>query len=147
MLKLKSKLNWGRNLIQSTKATQFLTNQSSEEYKRINQKKRRKEEVMEIFGRYGLTWPYPGEPVFTKSFGSLDAGQFYPFVHSLRRTSLSRALTFSRLFPPHSPYLLTTSPSTIMEYHSVPPEERARDEDGNLLPWGYVYKEYVWWDL
>lgn len=30
-----------------------------------------------------------------------------------------------------------------MEYHSVPPEERARDEDGNLLPWGYVYKEYV----
>jgi hypothetical protein len=30
-----------------------------------------------------------------------------------------------------------------MEYHSVPPEERARDEKGNLLPWGYVYKEYV----
>jgi hypothetical protein len=30
-----------------------------------------------------------------------------------------------------------------MEYHSVPLEERARDEDGNLLPWGYVYKEYV----
>ncbi|CDM27343.1 hypothetical protein DTO013E5_8461 [Penicillium roqueforti] len=28
-----------------------------------------------------------------------------------------------------------------MEYHSVPPEERARDEDGNLLPWGYVYKD------
>lgn len=30
-----------------------------------------------------------------------------------------------------------------MEYHFVPPEERARDEKGNLLPWGYVYKEYV----
>lgn len=29
----------------------------------------------------------------------------------------------------------------VMEYHAVPPEERARDEDGNLLPWGYVYKE------
>lgn len=28
-----------------------------------------------------------------------------------------------------------------MEYHFVPPEERARDEKGNLLPWGYVYKE------
>ncbi|CAL5868997.1 uncharacterized protein PFLUO_LOCUS3225 [Penicillium psychrofluorescens] len=28
-----------------------------------------------------------------------------------------------------------------MEYHSVPPEERARDEKGNLLPWGYVYKD------
>ncbi|CAP99619.1 Pc22g23310 [Penicillium rubens Wisconsin 54-1255] len=28
-----------------------------------------------------------------------------------------------------------------MEYHSVPLEERARDEDGNLLPWGYVYKD------
>ncbi|KAJ5640765.1 hypothetical protein N7528_000390 [Penicillium herquei] len=28
-----------------------------------------------------------------------------------------------------------------MEYHAVPPEERARDEHGNLLPWGYVYKE------
>ncbi|KAJ5143555.1 uncharacterized protein N7515_002342 [Penicillium bovifimosum] len=28
-----------------------------------------------------------------------------------------------------------------MEYHSVPPEERARDEHGNLLPWGYVYKD------
>lgn len=33
--------------------------------------------------------------------------------------------------------------ATAMEYHSVPPEERARDEKGNLLPWGYVYKEYV----
>lgn len=29
----------------------------------------------------------------------------------------------------------------VMEYHAVPPEERARDEKGNLLPWGYVYKE------
>ncbi|RAK96739.1 uncharacterized protein BO80DRAFT_496837 [Aspergillus ibericus CBS 121593] len=28
-----------------------------------------------------------------------------------------------------------------MEYHFVPPEERARDEKGNLLPWGYVYKD------
>ncbi|KAJ5632714.1 hypothetical protein N7490_009053 [Penicillium lividum] len=28
-----------------------------------------------------------------------------------------------------------------MEYHAVPPEERARDEQGNLLPWGYVYKD------
>ncbi|KAJ5166208.1 uncharacterized protein N7482_004989 [Penicillium canariense] len=28
-----------------------------------------------------------------------------------------------------------------MEYHAVPPEERARDQDGNLLPWGYVYKD------
>ncbi|CAI7581450.1 unnamed protein product [Penicillium bialowiezense] len=28
-----------------------------------------------------------------------------------------------------------------MEYHAVPPEERARDEKGNLLPWGYVYKD------
>ncbi|CAI7575620.1 unnamed protein product [Penicillium pancosmium] len=28
-----------------------------------------------------------------------------------------------------------------MEYHAVPPEERARDENGNLLPWGYVYKD------
>lgn len=30
-----------------------------------------------------------------------------------------------------------------MEYHFVPPEERAKDDKGNLLPWGYVYKEYV----
>ncbi|KAJ5263315.1 hypothetical protein N7478_010920 [Penicillium angulare] len=28
-----------------------------------------------------------------------------------------------------------------MEYHAVPVEERARDEHGNLLPWGYVYKD------
>ncbi|KAE8148495.1 hypothetical protein BDV25DRAFT_158175 [Aspergillus avenaceus] len=28
-----------------------------------------------------------------------------------------------------------------MEYHFVPPEERAKDEKGNLLPWGYVYKD------
>ena len=33
--------------------------------------------------------------------------------------------------------------SSIMEYHAVPPEERARDEKGNLLPWGYIYKECV----
>lgn len=32
-------------------------------------------------------------------------------------------------------------PILAMEYHFVPPEERARDEKGNLLPWGYVYKE------
>ena len=30
-----------------------------------------------------------------------------------------------------------------MEYHFVPLEERARDEKGNILPWGYVYKELV----
>jgi hypothetical protein len=30
-----------------------------------------------------------------------------------------------------------------MEYHFVPPEERAKDDKGNLLPWGYVYKEYA----
>ena len=30
-----------------------------------------------------------------------------------------------------------------MEYHFVPLEERAKDEKGNVLPWGYVYKEYV----
>ncbi|BDD61641.1 hypothetical protein MPDQ_004544 [Monascus purpureus] len=28
-----------------------------------------------------------------------------------------------------------------MEYHFVPLEERAKDEKGNLLPWGYVYKD------
>ncbi|EEH09383.1 conserved hypothetical protein [Histoplasma capsulatum G186AR] len=28
-----------------------------------------------------------------------------------------------------------------MEYHAVPLEERARDEKGNVLPWGYVYKD------
>lgn len=28
-----------------------------------------------------------------------------------------------------------------MEYHFVPPEERAKDDKGNLLPWGYVYKD------
>ncbi|KAL1960496.1 hypothetical protein VTO42DRAFT_7795 [Malbranchea cinnamomea] len=28
-----------------------------------------------------------------------------------------------------------------MEYHAVPPEERAKDEKGNLLPWSYVYKD------
>ncbi|KAK2836845.1 hypothetical protein FQN49_006667 [Arthroderma sp. PD_2] len=28
-----------------------------------------------------------------------------------------------------------------MEYHSVPLEERAKDEKGNTLPWGYVYKD------
>jgi hypothetical protein len=31
-----------------------------------------------------------------------------------------------------------------MEYHFVPPEERAKDDKGNLLPWGYVYKEWVY---
>lgn len=30
-----------------------------------------------------------------------------------------------------------------MEYHFVPFEERAKDEKGNVLPWGYVYKECV----
>ncbi|KKZ59905.1 hypothetical protein EMCG_05291 [[Emmonsia] crescens] len=29
-----------------------------------------------------------------------------------------------------------------MEYHAVPLEERARDEKGNVLPWGYVYKDH-----
>ncbi|KAL4860670.1 hypothetical protein BDV12DRAFT_181245 [Aspergillus spectabilis] len=28
-----------------------------------------------------------------------------------------------------------------MEYHSVPLEERAKDDKGNILPWGYVYKD------
>ncbi|EFQ97165.1 hypothetical protein MGYG_00208 [Nannizzia gypsea CBS 118893] len=28
-----------------------------------------------------------------------------------------------------------------MEYHSVPLEERAKDEKGNTLPWGYIYKD------
>ncbi|RAL11046.1 uncharacterized protein BO97DRAFT_478889 [Aspergillus homomorphus CBS 101889] len=28
-----------------------------------------------------------------------------------------------------------------MEYHFVPPEERARNEKGEMLPWGYVYKD------
>ncbi|KAA8643407.1 hypothetical protein EYZ11_010119 [Aspergillus tanneri] len=28
-----------------------------------------------------------------------------------------------------------------MEYHFVPLEERAKDDKGNLLPWGYVYKD------
>ncbi|KAF9884469.1 hypothetical protein FE257_001730 [Aspergillus nanangensis] len=28
-----------------------------------------------------------------------------------------------------------------MEYHFVPPEERAKDDKGNPLPWGYVYKD------
>ncbi|EZF31019.1 nucleoporin [Trichophyton mentagrophytes] len=28
-----------------------------------------------------------------------------------------------------------------MEYHSVPLEERAKDEKGNTLPWGYLYKD------
>ncbi|KAI5306677.1 Nascent polypeptide-associated complex subunit beta [Ascosphaera pollenicola] len=30
-----------------------------------------------------------------------------------------------------------------MEYHAVPPEERAKDANGNHLPWAYVSKEYV----
>jgi hypothetical protein len=41
----------------------------------------------------------------------------------------------------------TALTALIMEYHAVPPEERARDEQGNLLPWGYVYKEYVSFEL
>lgn len=36
---------------------------------------------------------------------------------------------------------LSFSRLTTMEYHFVPQEERARDDKGNLLPWGYVYKE------
>ncbi|KAI9044943.1 uncharacterized protein KD926_011116 [Aspergillus affinis] len=32
-------------------------------------------------------------------------------------------------------------PFPSMEYHFVPPEERAKDDKGNLLPWGYVYKD------
>ncbi|KKK17238.1 hypothetical protein ARAM_005925 [Aspergillus rambellii] len=28
-----------------------------------------------------------------------------------------------------------------MEYHAVPLEERAKDDKGNILPWGYVYKD------
>lgn len=47
----------------------------------------------------------------------------------------------SSLFTAH--LTLGSVTATTMEYHSVPPEERARDEKGNLLPWGYVYKEYV----
>lgn len=41
--------------------------------------------------------------------------------------------------PTQTPYL--EKARTIMEYHSVPVEERAKDEKGNLLPWGYMYKE------
>lgn len=37
----------------------------------------------------------------------------------------------------------TPSQDIIMEYHAVPPEERAQDDKGNPLPWGYVYKECV----
>lgn len=33
------------------------------------------------------------------------------------------------------------NPHARMEIHSVPPEERATDENGNLLPWGYIYAE------
>lgn len=40
-----------------------------------------------------------------------------------------------------SSFFLPTPSIFAMEYHAVPPEERARDEKGNLLPWGYVYKE------
>ncbi|KAJ6179828.1 hypothetical protein N7519_010289 [Penicillium mononematosum] len=57
--------------------------------------------------------------------------QNLPFSSSHFFTSLPSAFTLS----------LDYIPSTVMEYHSVPPEERARDEDGNLLPWGYVYKD------
>ncbi|KAI9367049.1 hypothetical protein BJX61DRAFT_360093 [Aspergillus egyptiacus] len=28
-----------------------------------------------------------------------------------------------------------------MEYHAVPLDERAKDEKGNTLPWGYIYKD------
>lgn len=49
---------------------------------------------------------------------------------------------FSRSYPVSS-YPVAFGLRVAMEYHFVPPEERARDEKGNLLPWGYVYKEYV----
>lgn len=50
----------------------------------------------------------------------------------------SRSLFFITPLSLPSPVLVLA-----MEYHAVPPEERARDEKGNLLPWGYVYKEYA----
>jgi hypothetical protein len=79
--------------------------------------------------------------MFTKSFGSLDGpDKFILFIYLTEPPFLGLSLlpldfTFFQL----RDCIL----STAMEYHSVPPEERARDEDGNLLPWGYVYKEYV----
>lgn len=90
----------------------------------------------------------PANQLFTKSFGSLDARPNLPFCAFISQNlPFLSSHFFVSLDTPHSPKFLDRIPSTVMEYHSVPPEERARDEDGNLLPWGYVYKEYVRWFL
>jgi hypothetical protein len=42
---------------------------------------------------------------------------------------------------PLNPHISLHHWDLAMEYHAVPLEERARDEKGNILPWGYVFKE------
>lgn len=78
--------------------------------------------------------------MFTKSFTSIFAGhQTRALLHPWRIFTS----TFSELSHIHeySLFLRFFAARFAMEYHAVPPEERARDEKGNLLPWGYIYKE------
>lgn len=63
----------------------------------------------------------------------------YTKVLDLRKLSIPRYVALSSPFA--TPYTYLAGIALAMEYHSVPPEERARDEKGNLLPWGYVYQE------
>lgn len=67
------------------------------------------------------------------SFAPSQAGPINPPLHSPFQISLSLLQLLIARYP--------CGVSFTMEYHAVPPEERARDEQGNLLPWGYVYKE------
>ncbi|RDW72574.1 uncharacterized protein DSM5745_07746 [Aspergillus mulundensis] len=52
----------------------------------------------------------------------------------------ARILTFN-YFNPNNQQNSIAVTAAKMEYHSVPLEERAKDDKGNTLPWGYVYKD------
>lgn len=79
--------------------------------------------------------PYPGEPaVYPKKLPLI-------FVAKRRAQQVFQQTLLALIQALPIPGSASTQRIPGMEYHAVPPEERARDEQGNLLPWGYVYKE------
>ncbi|WEW61412.1 hypothetical protein PRK78_006902 [Emydomyces testavorans] len=66
-----------------------------------------------------------------------------PDKHSMLQAAFQRLPQFTQhyLNDPDCRLKKFATSALKMEYHSVPPEERARDPKGNLLPFGYVYKD------
>lgn len=81
------------------------------------------------------------QAVFTKKFPFNDRCQTKPNPRSALPQVEITFIPYLISFHTFQLQIKLLRISKRMEYHAVPPEERARDENGNLLPWGYVYKE------